>query len=98
MDRVCGKRAGVFAQVHSVPSRAHTPLSDHLLSNHVIYRDLKSSNVMLDALDSASEQCRVARLIDFGTAKHVRSNTTTTIGTPGWMAVRFFQQDQKSLF
>ena len=64
---------------------SHSYLSQHSL--HLIYRDLKSSNVLLD------EDMSV-KLADLGSARGVARNMTKMGGTPAWMAPELFFNQQ----
>ena len=52
---------------------------DYLHKHHYIYRDLKPENVMIT--DKG-----YIKIIDFGTVKEIKDRTTTTVGTPQYMA------------
>ena len=52
---------------------------DYLHKNHYIYRDLKPENIMIN-------EKGYIKIIDFGTVKEIKDRTTTTVGTPQYMA------------
>ena len=52
---------------------------EHLHEREIIYRDLKPENIMID-------ENGYPKLVDFGTAKFLKSRTYTVIGTPHYMA------------
>ena len=52
---------------------------EHLHERHIIYRDLKPENMVVDSEG-------YPRLIDFGTSKFVSGRTYTIVGTPHYMA------------
>ncbi|KAJ3276030.1 camp-dependent protein kinase catalytic subunit [Terramyces sp. JEL0728] len=52
---------------------------EYLHSNHVVYRDIKPENILLDA----SGHIKVA---DFGLAKHLEKKTNSLCGTPDYVA------------
>jgi cGMP-dependent protein kinase len=55
---------------------------EFLHTNHIIYRDIKPENVMVDSKG-------YIKLIDMGTAKNLKNKsgrTFTIIGTPHYMA------------
>jgi cGMP-dependent protein kinase len=52
---------------------------DYLHKHHYIYRDLKPENIMIN-------EKGYIKIIDFGTVKEIKDRTTTTVGTPQYMA------------
>jgi cGMP-dependent protein kinase 1 len=52
---------------------------EHLHERDIIFRDLKPENMVVDAIG-------YPRLIDFGTARFLKSRTYTIVGTPHYMA------------
>ncbi|KAG5503489.1 hypothetical protein JKF63_05628 [Porcisia hertigi] len=60
----------------------------YLHSQHIIHRDIKGDNVLVDTTTDPSSKSQI-KLVDFGAARRLTdavSQSSTVIGTPYWMA------------
>jgi uncharacterized Zn finger protein (UPF0148 family) len=69
---------------------------DFLHSNHIMHRDIKGENVLVD-INSTTPLESAVKLADFGAAKRLTdavSDGRTVVGTPYWMAPEVVRSDK----
>ena len=82
-------QSGSIYDAISIALQVATGMS-FLHSHHVLHRDLKSTNVMLDGNG-------VAKICDFGVSRYEASDMTAETGTYRWMAPEVIRHEKYSM-